>query len=834
MLIPRSAHASTATDCFRSRVSGNWSVATNWQSAPFTAGACGTYGTANLAPTSSANRIQIQNTHNITINAAATAKDLTIDAGGTLTQSAGISFTLSPQVTNAQTFIVNGTYVMNNAHATVNAGATVQINNGGVVRVNTSDGTSDAIATAASSTFATGAIFEWNTAAAAFNTNGVTYFQNAAAGTTPIFRVTAAPASVGAAGNLVVKGKLEVNTALSFANAGTKTIRDGITGTGTLTHSTTSGALALNGTTATIDGTVTIAIDNSAVGTSDFEITSGTTTISSGPTVKIGSATASDADFVIKGTLKQNDSTPIDVTKGNITVQGKIDATSTGTLTPSATTNISVTGTSGGNAGSLKLTSGATTINNFTMNRTGTGAQFDLASPLTVNGTLTLTSGIVTTGQNLMIAKAGQITYPASYNTSFVATTDSSGNALTGTGLGVTATTPFDGAIGFRITNLPTSGFTMFPVSSDFTSANRMEVDMNGTSGNTITVVVGKGDIGNTPDPRVNRVWYTNSSITSGFNAKVRLYYTKQDWNNWGTTEDEVEAGFVYATGQLVEKNYSGGNYFTDVSSGSDVVDFTNITTYPYGSEVYAQFTTTGIDDFYKYSVVNADNIILCLDCGDNQLNLDFRIVAGGAIPSVADIGTATAMSAMVKNVGSDDYGPIKVSLYKAINADGDGEEEIGYVTTPYSGFGTGGATWLANYTYTFPTTDGGTTRYLRACADTLNNITETNEANNCSNWQSIYVNIPPVANAGVDKTITLPTSSVSVTGTATDSDGTITGTQWIFVGGPTGVTPTIVSPSSLTTNITGMTTAGVYTFRLRVQDNTGSFDTDTMKVTVN
>ncbi|MFD3004041.1 PKD domain-containing protein, partial [Pontibacter toksunensis] len=45
--------------------------------------------------------------------------------------------------------------------------------------------------------------------------------------------------------------------------------------------------------------------------------------------------------------------------------------------------------------------------------------------------------------------------------------------------------------------------------------------------------------------------------------------------------------------------------------------------------------------------------------------------------------------------------------------------------------------------------------------------------------------NQPPVANAGPDKTITLPTSSVQLSGSATDSDGTISGYSWSQVSGP-------------------------------------------------
>lgn len=90
--------------------------------------------------------------------------------------------------------------------------------------------------------------------------------------------------------------------------------------------------------------------------------------------------------------------------------------------------------------------------------------------------------------------------------------------------------------------------------------------------------------------------------------------------------------------------------------------------------------------------------------------------------------------------------------------------------------------------------------------------------------------NQAPVANAGADKTITLPTSSVSLTGSGTDADGTISSYQWTKISGNGG---TIVSANSASTNITGLT-QGSYTFQLKVTDNAGATATDNVVVRVN
>jgi parallel beta-helix repeat protein len=83
-------------------------------------------------------------------------------------------------------------------------------------------------------------------------------------------------------------------------------------------------------------------------------------------------------------------------------------------------------------------------------------------------------------------------------------------------------------------------------------------------------------------------------------------------------------------------------------------------------------------------------------------------------------------------------------------------------------------------------------------------------------------VNFAPVANAGPDQTITLPTSTVTLNGSGMDIDGTIVSYAW-----------NVMSTTSQSVTLTGLT-AGTYAYTLTVTDDKGATGTDTVKVTVN
>jgi dienelactone hydrolase len=149
----------------------------------------------------------------------------------------------------------------------------------------------------------------------------------------------------------------------------------------------------------------------------------------------------------------------------------------------------------------------------------------------------------------------------------------------------------------------------------------------------------------------------------------------------------------------------------------------------------------------------------------------------------------------------------------------------------------------IASYAWTQlsgPTTatlTNGTTKTLTVAGMAVGTYsfrfkTTDNSGNTDSDYVTLTVtpaNVLPVANAGTDKTITLPQNSVTVTGSGTDADGTIASYAWTKVSGST----VILSGTTTTTLTASGLVEGSYVFRLTVKDNRGGSKYDDMKVTV-
>ena len=91
--------------------------------------------------------------------------------------------------------------------------------------------------------------------------------------------------------------------------------------------------------------------------------------------------------------------------------------------------------------------------------------------------------------------------------------------------------------------------------------------------------------------------------------------------------------------------------------------------------------------------------------------------------------------------------------------------------------------------------------------------------------------NQAPTANAGAAQTITLPTASVTLSGSGTDADGSITAYQWSQVSGPANAS--FSNANAAQTSASNLV-QGTYTFRLKVTDNGGLSATSDVSITVN
>ncbi|GAO44318.1 hypothetical protein FPE01S_03_03560 [Flavihumibacter petaseus NBRC 106054] len=141
--------------------------------------------------------------------------------------------------------------------------------------------------------------------------------------------------------------------------------------------------------------------------------------------------------------------------------------------------------------------------------------------------------------------------------------------------------------------------------------------------------------------------------------------------------------------------------------------------------------------------------------------------------------------------------------------------------------------------TATFSTTTAASTTVSNLVQGTYSfRLTATdNDGSAASSTVSVTVNAAaatnkaPVVNAGSDKTITLPTSTTALSGSATDSDGSIASYKWSQVSGPNTATfNTTTSASATVSNLV----QGSYSFKLSATDNKGATGSATMTVTVN
>lgn len=254
----------TSTYHYRSVASGSWSNKNNWQ---VSADNSTNWVAADLPPDSTAKNITIRAGDSIDINSNLIADQIFVY--GLLSQSAGV-FRLANGISSADLNIAaNGILkiqtgpgpsnaygvsfiLLSGASIYVNSNARIIIGNGGAVGAGFEN-----LALLGSSVVSWfhNSVFEWNTSTP-FETERVNYFPGSSATTIPVFRVNNVNNDffLGTDSTSAWNGIFEANANITFLNAGTKTFRNGITGSGNVTQAAGCGAFRITGNTAYLGG----------------------------------------------------------------------------------------------------------------------------------------------------------------------------------------------------------------------------------------------------------------------------------------------------------------------------------------------------------------------------------------------------------------------------------------------------------------------------------------------------------------------------------------------------------------------------------------------------
>ena len=318
----------------------------------------------------------------------------------------------------------------------------------------------------------------------------------------------------------------------------------------------------------------------------------------------------------------------------------------------------------------------------------------------------------------------------------------------------------------------------------------------------------------------------TSSLSVSGLIVGTYVFRITVTDNNGATAFAEVNVVVQSATNQSPIANAGPDKSFTLPTnsgnfSGSGVDPDGTIASYAWiqisGTAATLSNANTAMltvqvpsDGSYSFRLTVTDNIGAT---GSSSVTLTVNPAAVNQPPS-ATTGSNQNLTLPVNSTnltgsGSDPDGTIATYLWSKVSG--------ATATISNANFPTASISNLVEGTYVFRLTvtdDEGLTAFAQTTVTVL----------------PASVNQPPLAFAGADQTIVLPTNSITLFGTGSDGDGIVTSYQWSKLSGPAA---TLVNATSATLSISGMV-AGVYEFRLTVIDDDGSSNNDNVIVTVN
>ena len=338
---------------YRSAATGNWSAGATWERFD---GAIWVVAPAPLPPSSTDGVITIRNTHNVTINTAVTADQLTIDAGGTLT----LASTLTLANGTGTDLVVNGN--MEYSSGTLGGTGTATIGASGTLTLNTAS---------------------TKTMNAALTSNGTMVWNDG---------------SIVGSGAIVNNGTMTMNGDDVLSNNST------FTNTGTLTKQTGNGTTTISPGSWSNSGTINInsgTLLNQTTFTNTGSITLNGTTFQNTSTFNhnTGSQISGSGNFENGGTLTLNisqvfaaslvfSSTSTINGAGNLTINN--DFTIQGNITGAG--SLTINGNSTWPGGTLGRALTITPVQTLTLNTASTKS---MNAALTINGTMVWNDGSI-------------------------------------------------------------------------------------------------------------------------------------------------------------------------------------------------------------------------------------------------------------------------------------------------------------------------------------------------------------------------------------------------------------------------------------------------------
>ncbi|WFO16753.1 Ig-like domain-containing protein [Cellulophaga baltica 4] len=553
--------------------------------------------------------------------------------------------------------------------------------------------------------------------------------------------------------------------------------------------------------------------------------TIGTATIS--VTTEDGGFTATSTITVQAATVAV---TGITVAPTAITITNGSTTTLTETITPANATNQNVTWTSSDDAIASVSATGVVTgnaIGTSTITVTTEDGGFTATSTITVQAAtfavtgitvdptvITITNGSTTTlTETIAPANATNQTVTWSSDNTSVATVNTSG-VVTGVGTGeakITVTTQDGGFTATSLVTVEAASIAVTGITIDPTSITII-------NGSTTTLVE---TINPSNATNQNVIWSSSDNAIATVNA----------------------TGLVTGVGvgsAIITITTEDGNFFANslVTVDSAPVSVTSVSLNPTSITITEGNTTILNETILPANATNKDVIWSSGDITVATVDASGVVTGIGAgntmITVTTDDGNKTDTSNITIEAMTITLPNVTVGINQIITLPSNSVTLTGSATD---------ADGIASYTWTKISGIGATIVTPTAASTLVTNLVEgtyifrltATDNLGSENFAEVEVIVNPApitlptVNAGSNQTITLPTNSVMLAGSATDADGIATYTWTIISGGGA----TIETPSAASTSVTGLI-AGTYIFRLTATDNVGSENFAEVEVNVN